>query len=70
MSCYFRYLEDIFGEAGIEVNTRNRKQVDQTIHKILGTDHCPNTWKKLKQEIMVDGQKRQDFVAKLKNAIG
>ncbi len=59
MSCYFRRLNDIFDEAGIEITASNRKQVDLTIRKILGTDHCPDTWKKLKQEIIADKQKRQ-----------
>ncbi len=70
MSCYFRQLKDIFDEAGIAVTASNRKQVDRTIRKILGTDHCPDTWKRLKQEIMPDERKRQDFIVKLKNAIG
>ncbi len=70
MSCYFRHLKDIFDGVGIEITISNRKQVDQAIRKILGTDHCPDTWKKLKQDIMVDERKRQDFIAKLKNAIG
>ena len=70
MSCYFRQLKDIFDEAGIEINTSNRKQVDLTIRKILGTDHCPDTWKRLKQEILTDERKRQDFIAKLKSAAG
>ena len=70
MSCYFRHLKDIFDEAGIEINTSNRKQVDLTIRKILGTDHCPDTWQRLKQQIIADEQKRQDSIVKLKNAIG
>ncbi len=70
MSCYFRHLKDIFDEAGIEVTASTRKQIDQAIHKIVGTDHCPDTWKKLKQDIMVDERKRQDFIVKLRDAVG
>ena len=71
MSCYFRHLKVIFDEAGIEVTAGNRKQVDQAIHKLMGTGYknCPGTWKKLKQEIIDDKEKRQDFIAKLRSSI-
>ncbi len=72
MSCYFRHLNDIFAEAGIEVTASNRKQLDQAIHKIMGTSYkdCPATWQKFKQQIKTDVKKRQDFVARLKSAAG
>ena len=71
MSCYFRHLKDILNEAGIEVNPSNRKQIDRTIHDIVEVTYkdCPTTWKKLKQEIISNEQKRQDFIKKLQNAI-
>ncbi len=71
MSCYFRRLKDTFDEAGIEVTASNKKQIDQAIHQLVGTDYkdCPGTWKKLKQQIITDEQKRQDFVTELKNII-
>ncbi len=71
MSCYFRRLKGIFDEAGIEVTASNKKQIDQAIHQLVGTDYknCPDTWKKLKQQIITDKQKRQDFVTELKNTI-
>jgi len=58
-------------EAGIEVNPENRKQIDQAIHQAVGVDYkdCPATWKRLKQEVMTDEQKRQDFIEKLRTAI-
>ena len=70
MSCYFRHLKDMLSEAGIEVNPINRKQIDRAIHDIVGITYkdCPTTWKKLKQEIIGDEQKRQDFIKKLQNA--
>jgi len=70
MSCYFRHLKDIFDEAGIEVNASNKKQIDQAIHRIVGTNYkdCPGTWQKLKQQIMTDEQKRRDFIVKLRKA--
>ena len=71
MSCYFRRLKDIFDEAGIEVTSSNKKQIDQAIHQMVGTGYkdCPGTWKKLKRQIITDEQKRQDFVTELKNII-
>jgi len=71
MSCYFRRLKDIFDEAGIEVTSSNKKQIDRAIHQLVGTDYkdCPGTWKKLKQQITSDEQKRQDFITELRNII-
>jgi len=71
MSCYFRHLQDIFKEAGIEVGPGNKKQVDQAIHDMVGVSYkdCSTTWRKLKQEILGDEQKRRDFVAKLQSAV-
>ena len=71
MSCYFRHLKDIFNEAGVEVTSNNKKQIDQAIHQIVGTNYkdCPGTWQRLKQQIITDEQKRHDFIAKLRGAI-
>jgi hypothetical protein len=72
MSCYFRHLKEIFDEAGIVVTSGNRKQIDQAIHRVVGVTYkeCPHAWKKLKQQIMGDEQKRQDLIQKLKAASG
>lgn len=72
MSCYFRHLKEIFEEAGIEVTPSNKKQIDQTIHQLVGAEYknCPVAWKNLKQRIMADGKKRQEFITKLKDAVG
>ncbi len=71
MSCYFRNLKDVFSEAGIEITAGNKRQIDQSILRIAGIEYkdCPSTWRKLKEEIMTDGKKRHDFVAKLKDAV-
>ncbi len=71
MSCYFRHLKDIFTEAGIEVTSQNRKQIDQTFHRIVGVEHkeCPATWKRLKQEWLVDPKKKQELARKLQKAL-
>jgi len=71
MSCYFRHLKETFDEASIVVTSGNRKQSDQAIHQIVGVAYkeCPHAWKKLKQQIIGDKQKRQDFIKKLQAAI-
>jgi len=71
MSCYFRHLKDILNEAGIEITPGNKKQIDQAVHNIVEVTYkdCPATWRKLKQEIVGDEQKRRDFITKLQNAI-
>ena len=71
MSCYFRHIKDILNEAGIKVTPSNKKQIDQIIHNIIGVIYkdCPTTWKSLKQEIIGNEQKRQDFINKLQNAL-
>ena len=71
MSCYLRHIKGILEEAGIKVNPGNRKQIDQAIHQAVGVDYkdCPATWKRLKQEIITNEQKRQDLIIKLGNTI-
>ena len=68
MSCYFRQLKDILEEAGIEVTPANKKELDRAIHQIAGITYknCSDTWRKLKQEVMADPAKRQDFIRQLK----
>ena len=71
MTCYFRHLKDILEGAGIEVTPANRKQVDRAMHQIVGVAHkdCPETWKRLKQQLTGDEQKRQDLINQLKSAL-
>ena len=71
MSCYFRHLRPVFEEAGITVTPENRKIVDQVIHQLVHVDYkeCPSAWQTLKQQILADDRKRQEFLRKLKNAM-
>ncbi len=71
MSCYFRHMKDIFEEAGITVTPSNKKQIDQTFHKIVGVIYkdCPTTWKALKQTILSDEKKRHELIKELKTSI-
>ena len=74
MSCYFHSLKDILAEAGIEVTAKNRKQIDEAFHQIVGMGHtegcqCPATWKKLKEEWLTDDKKKKELAQKLKKAM-
>jgi len=71
MSCYFRHLKNTLEEADIEVTSTNKKQVDRAIHQIVGVTYkdCPETWKRLKQQLTGDEQKRQEFISQLKSAL-
>lgn len=33
MSCYFRYMKDVLKEAGVAVTPKNKKEIDQAIHR-------------------------------------
>lgn len=67
MSCYLRQVKDILDEAGIAVTPENRKQIDRVIHQALGVAYknCPDTWKKIKQEIMDNQEKRRSLIRQL-----
>ena len=70
MSCYFRHMKDILEQAGNTVTPQNKSQVDQLLHQMAGVTYkdCPAAWKKLKQDVMTDEQKRRELVRKLKSA--
>ena len=70
MSCYFRHMQNIFTEAGIQVTVANKKKVDQAIHRIVNVSYknCPETWKEIKLGT-ADAQKRKEFIEKLRNAV-
>ena len=73
MSCYFRQMEEIFRDAGIEVTKENKKDIDRAIHKIVDTDYknCPDAWKKVKEIIRGnDEKKKAEFVRRIKEEIG
>lgn len=69
MSCYFRQLDDLFEEAGIEVNKKNREVVDELIHHIVDMPYkdCPKTWQKVK-EWLADNKLRDEMVIKLRES--
>ena len=71
MSCYLRHIKDIIDEAGIAITPENREQVDEAIHQAVGVAYknCPATWKKIKDEIRTDEEKRGALVKQLQSAI-
>jgi hypothetical protein len=71
MSCYIRHLKDLLSESGIEITADNRKQIDRTIHEIVGTTYkdCPGTWKQVKQKLASSDAEKKKFVKKLKAAL-
>lgn len=68
MSCYFRHLKEIFGEAGIEVTPANRKKIDESIHNLTGVGEkdCLAAWKRLKHQVLNDEKNRSEFANKLR----
>jgi hypothetical protein len=71
MSCYLRHLKEVLAEAGIELTSANRKQIDQAVHKAVGVafKNCPIAWKETKARIGGDQATRQAFIAELKRAL-
>lgn len=65
MTCYFRHLQTVFKEAGIEVTSDNKRDVDKVIHGIAGVKYknCPAAWKEVKKRIAED---EEGFVNQLK----
>jgi trehalose-6-phosphate synthase len=71
MSCYLRHIKDVLDEAGIIVTPANRKQIDQAIHRAVGVGYknCPATWKKIKEEIKGNEEKRRALIRQLQIAM-
>ena len=71
MSCYLRHIQSIIGEAGIVITPGNRKQIDQAVHQAVGVAYrnCPATWKKIKEDIKGDEEKRHALIKQLQIAM-
>jgi len=67
MTCYFRHLKDVFAEDGIEITSENKREVDKTIHSIVGVKYknCPSAWKEVKKRVAKD---KDGFASQLKDA--
>ena len=71
MSCYFRYMKDAFKEAGISVTDKNKKDVDQAIHKLMKVKYkkcMPDCWGEVKKTLAND-KERKNFISALKKAL-
>jgi len=71
VSCYLRHIKDIPDEASIAINPANKKQIDQAIHQAVGVAYknCPAAWKKIKEDIKGDEEKRHAFIEQLQIAM-
>lgn len=65
MTCYFKHLKQVFEEAGIEVTSENKREIDRAIHRIVGVEYksCPTAWKEVKKRLAED---EEGFISKLK----
>ena len=45
MTCYFRWIRDILGEAGVDLAKIDKRDVDRVIHGIVGVEYknCSET---------------------------
>lgn len=71
MSCYFRHIKGIMDEAGIKVTPDNRNQIDRAIHQIVDVTcgNCPETWKRLKQQLAGEEHRRREFIRLLMSSL-
>jgi hypothetical protein len=69
LTCYFRHLREFFDKAGIEVTSKNKRQIDRIVHEILGVEYknCSATWKEVKKRVAED---EEAFVSQLKETLG
>ncbi|MHA1908281.1 MAG: hypothetical protein ACW98Y_13360 [Candidatus Thorarchaeota archaeon] len=68
MTCYFRHMNWIFEEIGIEPTKDTKKDMDRRIHKLLGVEYknCSTTWKEVKKKLADD---EVGFIADLKRVL-
>jgi hypothetical protein len=54
--------------AGISVTQQNKRQLDEIIHKLLGTHYkdCPSTWREFKSQVLTSEESRREFAQRLK----
>jgi hypothetical protein len=68
LTCYFRHLKQTFEKAGIEVNKKNKTQIDKAIHTIVGVEYknCPATGKEVRRRL---AENEEEFISELKKAM-
>jgi hypothetical protein len=62
-------MKGIFAEIGVDVTPENKKEIDKTIHKLLGVEYknCSATWKEIKKRLADD---ESSFIKSLDGALG
>lgn len=71
MSCYFRFMKEVFKEAGVSVSDKNKKEVDHAIHKLMQVKYkkcMPDCWSEVKKALAND-KERKSFIFALKKAL-
>ncbi len=69
MSCYFRHMEGVLKDAGVEVTKDNKKDIDKALHKIVDVEYknCPDAWKKIKEIIKGNDEiKKAELINKIR----
>jgi len=61
-------MKPIFNKIGLEVTKDNKKEIDRTIHDIVGVEYknCSATWREVKKMISED---EESFTSKLKESV-
>lgn len=67
MTCYFRYIRDLFADIGVKVSNENKKEIDKKIHELLGIEYknCSSTWREFKRRRETDNT----FINSLRDAL-
>lgn len=72
MSCYFRYMRDVLKEAGILVTPKNKKEIDQAIHKMVKVQYkkcMPDCWGEVKKRLSEEKVMAQSWTVKSSSAM-
>lgn len=58
-------MKDVFDKVGVTVTKENKRDIDKTIHKIVGVEYkdCSTTWKEVKKRI---AENKEGFITTLK----
>ena len=61
-------MKDVFDKAGVTVTKENKKDIDKTIHRMVGVAYknCSATWKEVKKRI---AENEESFVTTLKSEL-
>jgi hypothetical protein len=65
-------MKDVLEEAGVEVTSENKKEIDQIIHELVNVPYkqCSPAWKGVKDQIKTNDKTKGLFVKELKKRFG